>query len=105
MNWYTVEIGGRYDGRPRTVRATVQAASGGEAVDLAVADEFGVEYVYCWYGTSPRGQKVLCFSGENEDEWVYCTDHATFEEMVCEVTDAVAVARLTGHPTLPLVME
>jgi len=101
MNWYKVEIHGRYDGRPREVRRTVQARDAYDAIFSAISEEFADE----GDSYSRMVEGCVVFQWEFSRAQAFITEHESMDEMVDEAVDAAALARLTGHPTLPLVME
>lgn len=106
MKWWRVEIGGRVNGRPRDIGMTLQAEDATWAAYGAVGAEwpdFDIDHDYV---RGPDGRRVVRFLLDAGDESrVFVTGSETFEEMAREVTGAADVARLEGHPELPLGLE
>lgn len=100
MNWYTVVIRGYYDNKPLEVRETVQAADAEDAVFATL--HCGVDVRW---GEDAYGQRVIVFDWAFGFDEAFVTEHASLDEMVSDVVDAAAIARLTGHPMLPLEVE
>jgi phosphoribosyl-ATP pyrophosphohydrolase len=105
MRWFDVGIAGRYNGKPREVKETVQARDPEEAVRQAVVAEF--DHVcrpeeVAWNYEYTRGKLGLAFSLDDLHDYTFHTEHISLEKIVTEVTDPVRLAKLTGAPTLPL---
>lgn len=105
MRWYDVVITGSFKTKKRDVRATVRARDEETAVRKALGVEFGVPcYDIVWCVEVNRGRVNLVFTlVDDGDRYViFRADQAALEEVVCEVTDPVRLARLDGAPELPL---
>lgn len=103
--WFAVAISGRIDDRPRDVSATLRALDEMWAAYQAVAEEWPDYAVDHDYSHAP-GRRVIRFLLEDGDERrIFRTEHETFAEMAREVTGAAEIARLDGHPVLPLAMD
>ena len=103
MRWYDVKIDGRYEGKPREVKETVQARNEELAVKKAVAAEFDIEPdEIVWWVYSGSGNIIIEVDGDENNYKTFNTRHKLLEEIVTEVTDPVRLAKLTGAPELPL---
>ena len=101
-NWYKVEIRGRHDGKPLTLTGTVYAPDATAAVLKVVGREFDGAGEGEDSGHGRHNGKVYFWWEYTMD---FNTEHASVEEMATEIVDPAVLARLNGHPELPLVMD
>lgn len=102
MRWYDVCITGRYEGKPREVKETVQARNVELAVKKAVAAEFDKYWGDIVWDFCIGGKMTITVQDDEDGYRTFNTQYTSPYDLAAEVTDGARLAKLSGAPTLPL---